>query len=270
MKSTIGIAGVAVIAFIAGLAASFFLLPLWVMTAINIARDGNRTDWLGFAGGLLGNLLTALVAAGAIYFAWRGIMQQIAIAKDSVDAAAASNQFNKEVFDATQRPWVSIVNVPIARDLQSGFLRLSVDIKNSGTLPASRVRVVPNAYFFGRGRTVPSIERDAMMNDLGSRAGREPGQVLFPGVQVSLEIDCPVGHPLFNPLSDAPRPPQDVLFVILCIDYEFMSSGERHQTGSVFMVRRMVADGTFEPIAGNVPANELQITWHPTMGTAAN
>lgn len=70
---------VGVTAFAAGTCASFFLLPLWVVTTINIAKEGSRADWLGFAGGLIGSLLTAVVAGVAIYFAWRGIMRQLRI-----------------------------------------------------------------------------------------------------------------------------------------------------------------------------------------------
>lgn len=49
------------------------------MWAINIAREGNRSDWLGFVGGLLGNALTAFVAAIAVYYAWRGINRQLRV-----------------------------------------------------------------------------------------------------------------------------------------------------------------------------------------------
>jgi hypothetical protein len=79
MKNKLGIAAVATLAFCAGIAASIFTLPLWVTVMINAAKEGSRTDWLGFAGGLIGNLVTAVVAGIAIYFAWRGIMRQLRI-----------------------------------------------------------------------------------------------------------------------------------------------------------------------------------------------
>jgi hypothetical protein len=65
--------GVAILAFCAGISVSFFTLPLWVTFAINAAKDGNRTDWLGFAG----SVVAAFVAAVAILFAWKGIMSQV-------------------------------------------------------------------------------------------------------------------------------------------------------------------------------------------------
>jgi hypothetical protein len=68
---------IALAAFAAGAFASFFTLPLWVVTAINAAKGPG--DWLGFAGSLLGNLLTAIVAAGAAGFAWHGVRYQVQI-----------------------------------------------------------------------------------------------------------------------------------------------------------------------------------------------
>jgi hypothetical protein len=63
-----------VAAFCAGIALSFFTLPLWVTFAINIAREGNRADWLGFTGSLIG----AVVALIAAIIAWFAVQQQIA------------------------------------------------------------------------------------------------------------------------------------------------------------------------------------------------
>jgi hypothetical protein len=71
-RKPITYAGVAILAFCAGMSVSFFTLPLWVTFAINAAKGGNRTDWLGFAG----SVGTAFVAAVAIFFAWKGIMRQ--------------------------------------------------------------------------------------------------------------------------------------------------------------------------------------------------
>jgi hypothetical protein len=76
-RSSITIA--AVCFFTAGLSISFFTLPLWVAIATNAAKDGSRSDWLGFAGGIIGNLITAAVAGAAAYYAWLGIKRQLRI-----------------------------------------------------------------------------------------------------------------------------------------------------------------------------------------------
>jgi hypothetical protein len=79
MKRGLEISTVTVLAFVSGIAVSFFTLPLWITVLVNAAREGNRADWLGFAGGLIGNILTGAVAAVAIVVAWRGIKHQLRI-----------------------------------------------------------------------------------------------------------------------------------------------------------------------------------------------
>jgi hypothetical protein len=64
---------IAVIAFTAGLSVSFFTIPLWVTFAINVAKEGSRTDWLGFTGSVIGALVALIAAA----IAWTAIQHQI-------------------------------------------------------------------------------------------------------------------------------------------------------------------------------------------------
>ncbi|WP_316228335.1 hypothetical protein [Bradyrhizobium sp. SZCCHNR1039] len=63
-----------IVAFFVGVSVSFFTLPLWVAFSINLAKEGGRADWLGFAGSTIGAFMT-LVAA---LVAWFAIQQQIA------------------------------------------------------------------------------------------------------------------------------------------------------------------------------------------------
>ncbi|MGJ5036577.1 hypothetical protein ACQR13_20925 [Bradyrhizobium sp. HKCCYLRH3059] len=66
--------------FCAGTSVSFFTLPLWVTFAIAVAREGQRSDWIGLFGTMAGSVVTGVVAAAAIYFATRGIRDQISAA----------------------------------------------------------------------------------------------------------------------------------------------------------------------------------------------
>ncbi|MGM4919529.1 hypothetical protein [Tardiphaga sp. 813_E8_N1_3] len=77
MKRGLTTGGIALLAFAAGSTVSFFTLPIWIVALIGWVNGGPRTDWLGFAGGLIGNLVTAFVAAIAIYFGWQGIKRQM-------------------------------------------------------------------------------------------------------------------------------------------------------------------------------------------------
>jgi hypothetical protein len=63
----------AILAFAVGVSVSFFTLPLWVMFVINVAKEGSRTDWLGFTGSVIG----AVVALIAAIIAWTAIQRQI-------------------------------------------------------------------------------------------------------------------------------------------------------------------------------------------------
>jgi hypothetical protein len=58
-----------ILAFFAGASISFLTLPLWVAFAINIAKEGNRTDWLGFSGAVFAAFMT--LTAGII--AWLAV-----------------------------------------------------------------------------------------------------------------------------------------------------------------------------------------------------
>jgi hypothetical protein len=68
-----------ILAFFAGAFLSFFTLPLWVAFAINIAKEGNRTDWLGFSGAVFAAFMT--LTAGII--AWYAVRQQIAAPEEA-------------------------------------------------------------------------------------------------------------------------------------------------------------------------------------------
>jgi len=63
-----GYGSAVLVSFLAGTAVSFFTLPIWIAFAINLAKDGNRSDWLGFAGAIVGAFAT-LAAAGVALFA---------------------------------------------------------------------------------------------------------------------------------------------------------------------------------------------------------
>lgn len=73
MGSKITTMATAALAFCVGIAVSFFTLPLWVTFAINVAKDGNRSDWLGLFGNAIGAAMT-LVAA---IVAWFAVQRQI-------------------------------------------------------------------------------------------------------------------------------------------------------------------------------------------------
>jgi hypothetical protein len=74
---------IGITAFFAGTAVSFFTLPIWVTTAINIAKEGNRSDWLAFFGSVIGAAMTLIAAL----VAWLAVQQQIRNTNDQLRAA---------------------------------------------------------------------------------------------------------------------------------------------------------------------------------------
>jgi hypothetical protein len=66
-------------AFTADISVSFFTLPLWVATLQVFTREGSRSDWLGFVGGLMGNALTGTIAGLAIFYGWQSVQRQMRV-----------------------------------------------------------------------------------------------------------------------------------------------------------------------------------------------
>src|SRR5262245_24663295 len=91
-----------VLAFVAGVTVSFFTLPLWVGFLINIAKEGPRTDWLGFVGAVFGGFATL----GAGVAAWAAVQRQIA-APDEARRRAQAEAKNVGVVAISQLVHVS-------------------------------------------------------------------------------------------------------------------------------------------------------------------
>ncbi|WP_156918421.1 hypothetical protein [Bradyrhizobium sp. Cp5.3] len=85
------------LAFFAGTVVSFFTLPIWVTVAINFAKEGPRTDWLGFYGSLIGAAMTLF--AGLV--AWLSVQQQIRNTNEQVRAAEALRE-EERINEATR------------------------------------------------------------------------------------------------------------------------------------------------------------------------
>ncbi|WP_314945911.1 hypothetical protein [Bradyrhizobium cosmicum] len=60
-----------IIGFFAGMSVSFFTLPIWIATWITFAREGSRTDWLGFIGAVVGAGATLIAGCVALFAAYK-------------------------------------------------------------------------------------------------------------------------------------------------------------------------------------------------------
>ena len=97
--------GIAVLAFTAGISVSFFTLPLWVTFVINAAKEGSRSDWLGFAGSVVGAGV-ALIAAG---IAWFAVQQQIEAQRLAIEQARTAEVQKVERHQAEAKAAARIV-----------------------------------------------------------------------------------------------------------------------------------------------------------------
>jgi hypothetical protein len=114
MRPRIAYLTVGILAFVAGTAVSFFTLPIWVTTAINIAKEGNRSDWLGFFGNVIGAAMTLIAAL----VAWFAVQQQIRNTNDQLRAAERLRE-EERINEATR----DIKTLNAARNYLSSLVR---------------------------------------------------------------------------------------------------------------------------------------------------
>lgn len=255
----------------------FFAGIFWVIQLLD-----RHNGLVSAIGTLFVALFTAVlvIATAALFYSSENVADaaktSAKAAKDAATAATASNEFNKRVFEATQRPWVSISNFEIIsafRFDQSGQMRARLTLQNSGHLPAANVQVLPKAYFPGAGGGNPAHEREDFLNEIKARVMRYDmlaGQVVFPGANVPTEVQLGIDPKLIAEMIE--RKQSDNLFVIICLDYRFMGEEGRHQTSTIFMVQKVKPNGNgdiISPADGDIPVEGLRVVWHP-MGTIAN
>jgi hypothetical protein len=107
MGTKITYATLAILAFFAGATVSFFTLPVWVSFAVNVAKEGSRTDWLGFFGSVAAGTM-ALIGAGV---AWLAVHRQIKSQESVFEKTVAAN-------DALARRRESAVFTVLKKDME--------------------------------------------------------------------------------------------------------------------------------------------------------
>jgi hypothetical protein len=110
---------VAALAFSAGTVVSFFTFPLWIIFAINIAKDGTRSDWLGFFGSVMAGGVTLIAAV----VAWFAVKIQIDTQK-----IIAERQASLAEFETLRR-----VSLIIGKEIR--FIRRIRTVINRATTP---------------------------------------------------------------------------------------------------------------------------------------
>jgi hypothetical protein len=67
------------LAILFGIGLAAFVLPAWTDAIVALGQSGIDEGWSGFAGVLIGSVLTSVVAGIAVYFGYLGIREQIRV-----------------------------------------------------------------------------------------------------------------------------------------------------------------------------------------------
>jgi hypothetical protein len=138
--------GVAVLAFCAGTAVSFFTLPVWVAFVINLAKDGGRSDWIGFAGNVFAGVVTLIAAI----VAWFAVQQQIRSQEQVAEAARAVQEQHREKSEADAKRAARLVLAPAVHATATAlYIANRIDeLANIPEIKSNDVRILEAAERF--------------------------------------------------------------------------------------------------------------------------
>ena len=202
------------------------------------------------------------------------------IARDAANAAVQANDISRDIFVATERPWVTAAiraGSPLTYDVDGLNVALQLTLKNVGHSPAKDVFVDLRLLSLTQGNADPSALLQEMVNAAKQRPPGCFGHQLFPGSTFDQNISTATGKDQLEQLL------KEIDFVILhaviCISYRFVFESGVHHTGYVLDIQRSKvprqvsidknrALGTIFPDEGDIPAEELRILHSPIFSIA--
>jgi hypothetical protein len=204
------------------------------------------------------------------------------ISQQAVAAAIQANKLNREIFIASERPWIPInVNIagPLSYDTNGLTIHLRFHFKNIGKSPAKNVWA--NFRF-----VIPELGTNfnpvSIQNELIQDAKRHPstlGHTVFPGEEIMLTISTAANN---DDLKKATEKFAAIFpYLIGTISYNFVFEEEQHQTAFIYEVRR---EGLFPerskqknrsvfaifPDEGDIPAVDIRLFHHILGGFSAD
>jgi hypothetical protein len=196
----------------------------------------NSIDWSKWSaiGGWAYTAITAVILVVGLY--------SLHISNQSLD-------LNQRQFEMSQRPWVSLVGLPVITsplDLSpTGFPRvpgfdgasvgLNLEVTNSGHSPARRVGVVAN--LFDESQTNVLRDQEALCVEF-TKPVPSGGEIfettLFPGDKHTFQRTAT--SPPVSKMRERNKDKKAIFYaaVVGCIDYQFMFGDGHHQTGFIF------------------------------------
>jgi hypothetical protein len=197
----------------------------------------------------------------------------IRAARASVSAAEKSNRGNRDIFLATERPWVAVeytAGGPLTYDANGLRITVRFRVRNTGKSPARGVWIDPvlAAPAIGIDTFNPRALHHARLADLKTRTLVPFGYTLFPGERISQDYTMSIDA------KEVKRITQLVPFLYLmvygAVSYGFVYDETTHLTSFAFDVKR---DPSRNPAAlaakraadaifvndGDIPADALQL-----------
>jgi len=213
-----------------------------------------------------GVIATTSVVSGIFFYRQLQTMdRQLAVMRSSIKqtddliqanntlakAASEANKFNREVFIASQRPWVLVnaaVGGPIRYFKGHGMdIRLKLTFENTGHSPAIYVFPALEVYSFEEKKLFN--KQSELCHDLKKSKYTESGAfVLFPGEKRT--VDRKLYWPQANIVASKTG---EVLPVITgCVDYQMLSRQEHYQTGFIYVMELKSSESGVQGVSGSI------------------
>lgn len=241
-----------------------------------------RASWwqVGIAGGgVLGLIISLFLTIKALALANREVKSSedtaarqaadtvaaLAISKRAADAASEANKLSRDIFLASERPWVK-ANIRLAGDLlfdKSGdvAIPLTFELENVGKSPAKSVWIELEAFILGIDENRP---QERLINFAAVARNKKQGHIghtLFPHDPIPQGI-----------VTSIPKASVDKAraqggwmspMIIGCVNYQFVFEGGVHQTGfilDVTWVRPEHPGQVFAiPLAAEIPTGQARL-----------
>lgn len=211
--------------------------------------------------------------------------ESVAAAKRSADLASESNELNRKIFIAGQRPWLLIdvqIGGPLHYNVNGANFTFDITITNNGRLPATNVDInlEVSAPAIGiESQDLVRPKRNAMITRAAHRKKESFGHTVFPGKPVKQTVSTSVSN------AEIARITQMAQFimptVIGAVSYFFAGDDAAHQTSFVYDIVRSKrprpesaaknrSSSAIFPDEGDIPATDLVLLGSILIGDYAD
>ena len=245
------------------IATAVFIFLITLAVAFGILIGGKiappvQTDpWFKSYQPSIVGIIVPTVTLFAAFLAWTAVQRQIA------------NQ--QEIFQAQQRPWISIVTTtvesPLTWEEKGARVLIGTTIKNVGKSAAFDIAIEAHQFVIGpnnydRSIVLSNFCAELKQKQIARTANGQKGEVLFPGETL------PGRHGLLFARTDVERGPQSMgipffaAIVLICVDYRSFVTEKRHTTGLVYeLLKRPIQPGEFPKLLTPNEVNTSKYDW---------